>query len=383
MYLEKVACDNCGFVIDSKTPVTECPDCGSPLKVHYDLDRMKREVNKDELSGSGVDRYREFLPLNDSPISLGEGTTSVIKSRFIGSDYPGELYFKLEFTNPTGSFKDRGAAMTVSKACEWGVGAVADDSSGNAGAALAGYSAQAGLDCTIYVPASASGGKIVQIRSYGAELEEVPGPREKATERINEDTSETDIYYASHNLSPYFTEGMKTIAYEISEEFGWEPPEHVVVPVGGGALLVGIHDGFRELAKLGWIDRVPRLHGVQTESCNPVVKAFRNSWDRTRPVDVKPTVAEGAHISNPDRGEEILNAIRSTKGRAFEVSETEVKDALRLLAEKEGLFAEPTSALPVAAIDKLVDEGFVTPEDRIMAPITGSGLKDVKDWKSF
>ncbi len=383
MYLEKITCDSCDFEIGSKTPVTECPDCGSPLKVHYDLDRMKRGVNKDELFGNGIDRYREFLPLNDSPISQGEGGTPVIKSSFIASDHPGDLYFKLEFTNPTGSFKDRGAAMTVSKACEWGVEAVADDSSGNAGAALAGYSAQAGLDCTIYVPDSASGGKIVQIRSYGAELNEVPGPREKATERIYEDTSETDIYYASHNLSPYFTEGMKTIAYEISEEFGWEPPEHMVVPVGGGALLVGIHNGFRELVELGWIEKVPRLHGVQTEACNPVVKAFNNSRNRTRPVDVQPTVAEGAHISNPDRGKEILDAIRKTEGRALEVTETEVKEALRLLAEKEGLFAEPTSALPVAAIEKLRDEGVFSPGDRVMVPITGSGLKDVKAWKSF
>lgn len=382
MYLKEVVCDNCGFSCGPETPVTACPECGSPLKLQYDFDRMEREVSKDELSGSGVDRYREFLPLDEPPISLGEGSTPVVRSSSLGNDISGELYFKLEFVSPTGSFKDRGTVMTVSKACEWGVDAVADDSSGNAGASLAGYSAKAGLDCTIYVPASASGEKIVQIKSYGAKLEEVPGPRKRATKKIKEDTSETDIYYASHNLSPYFPEGIKTIAYEISEEFGWNPPEHLVVPVGGGALLVGVYNGFRELARLGWIDRTPRIHGIQTESCNPVVRAFENSWGRTRPTETRPTVAEGVHISNPDRGKEILKGIRSSGGRALEVSEIQVKRSLQELAQKEGLFAEPTSAVSLAGLKRLNDRGDIGTGERIVIPITGSGLKDVETWES-
>ncbi|MCF7876658.1 threonine synthase [Candidatus Bipolaricaulota bacterium] len=381
MYLKEVVCDNCGFGCDPGTPVTACPDCGSPLKLRYDFDRIEQAVNREELSDSGTERFREFLPLDDPPASLGEGATPVVGSSSLGGDLPGELYFKLEFVNPTGSFKDRGTVMTVSKACEWEVGAVADDSSGNAGASLAGYSAMAGLDCTVYVPASASGEKIVQVKSYGAELKEVPGPRERATDKIKEDTSGTDTYYASHNLSPYFPEGLKTIAYELSEEFGWNPPEHVVVPVGGGALLVGIHRGFRDLARLDWIDRIPRLHGVQVESCNPVVRAFENSWDRTRPTESKPTIAEGVHISNPERGKEILEAIRSTGGRALGVTESEVKEALRKLARKEGLFSEPTSAVPVAGLKRLSDKGAIGSGERVVIPITGSGLKDVEAWK--
>jgi threonine synthase len=313
-------------------------------------------------------------------VSLGEGGTPVIGSESLGKNYDFELFFKLEFANPTGSFKDRGTAVTVSKAQEWGLNTVADDSSGNAGASLAAYAARAGLDCRIYVPASASGNKISQIRSYGAELEKVPGPREKATERIKEDTSDGEVYYASHNVSPYFSEGMKTVAYEISEEFDWDPPEHLVVPVGGGALLAGIHNGFRDLINLGFIERIPKLHAVQTQSCNPVVKAFDKSWDRPRAVVPGLTIAEGAHISNPERGGEILEAIRHSDGVAVAVSERKIREYHRKLAEKEGLFVEPTSILPIAGLGKLNDLGVFGSGERVLAPLTGSGLKDVEVW---
>ena len=381
MYIEGVVCESCSFSCGPDIPVTICPECGSTLNIRYDFEKMAREVKREELTGTGMDRYRGLLPLNNSPVSLGEGETPLIHSESIGKKLTGELYFKLDFMNPTGSFKDRGSVMTVSKACEWGVNSVADDSSGNAGASLAGYSARAGLDCTIYVPASTSGEKLVQIKSYGAELEEVPGPRERATERIQEDTSGTETYYSSHNLSPYFTEGMKTIAHEVSEWFEWNSPDHVVVPVGGGALLVGMYYGFRELERLGWIDSVPKIHAVQTKSCNPVVKAFSNSWDQTRPVEVSPTIAEGVHISNPDRGRGILNAIRNTGGQAVEVSEKAVKRSLEELARKEGIFAEPTSAVPVAALDVLNNLETFESGEIIMIPITGSGLKDAGAWQ--
>lgn len=381
MYLKEVVCDSCDFTCGLSNPVTTCPDCGSPLTLRYDFNRIE-SISKNKLSGSGLPRYKKLLPVTDSLLSLGAGETPVIRSSYFGKDMPGDLYFKLEFANPTGSFKDRGTAVTVSKACEWGVEKVADDSSGNAGSSLAGYSARAGLDCTIYVPEKASGEKIVQVKSYGATLKTVPGPREKAMKKIREDITGTGTYYASHNLSPYFSEGMKTIAYEVSEEFNWEPPDHLVIPIGGGALLVGIYKGFKDLARLNWIEEIPRLHGVQTASCSPVVRAFNNSWNRTKPVSPKPTVAEGVHISNPKRGEEILQSIRSTNGRALEVTEEDIRLAHRQLAEREGLFAEPTSAVPLAGLERLEEEEIVDPGDEVLIPITGSGLKDVGSWKN-
>ncbi|MEF8799229.1 MAG: threonine synthase, partial [Candidatus Bipolaricaulota bacterium] len=381
MYPECLTCEKCGGEISLEIPVTGCPNCGYPLTVNYDHKRIKADLDKGKLDERewNLFRYRELLPLppGTKPASLGEGGTPIVESTSLFSNHGITSYFKLEYTNPTGSFKDRGVAMTVSKAQEWGVESVADDSSGNAGAALAGYSAKAGLDCTIYVPEKASGEKINQIRSYGARLKTVPGPRENTARKIRKETRDGGTHYASHNLSPYFPEGMKTIAYEISEQFNWNPPEHVVLPVGGGALLVGIYRGFRDLARLNWIKEVPRLHAIQSEACNPVVRAFKNSRRDTRPAKVKPTVAEGIHMANPERGREILEAIRKTGGTALEVSEDEIKEWHRKLSRREGIFAEPTSAAPVAGVKQLKDEAIFKQGDRVLVPITGFGLKDV------
>jgi len=381
MYLECLTCEKCGREISPEIPVTGCPNCEYPLTVNYDHKRIEADLDKEKLSERGWNlfRYRELLPLppQGEPVTLGEGGTSIVESTSLFSNQGIKSYFKLEYSNPTGSFKDRGVAMTVSKAKEWGVERVADDSSGNAGASLAGYSAKAGIDCTIYVPEKASGEKIEQIMSYGARLKTVPGPRENTARKIRKDTKGGSTHYASHNLSPYFSEGMKTVAYEISEQFDWNPPGHVVLPVGGGALLVGIYRGFQDLAQLNWIEEIPRLHGVQSEACNPVVRAFRGSRKDTRPVEVRPTVAEGIHIADPERGVEILEAIRKTGGKALEVSEDEIKEWHRKLSRREGIFAEPTSAAPLAGLKKLKDEGIIKQGERVLVPITGFGLKDL------
>ncbi len=380
MYVDRIFCDRCHYSVSAGEPVTVCPECWSPLTIAYHFDRIKDEFSKKSLLGRkrNIFRYRELLPVADRPLSLGEGWTPVVKSTSLLGNSDFSPYFKLEYVNPTGSFKDRGTAVTVSRAREWEVEKVADDSSGNAGASLAAYAAKAEIDCEIYVPRSTSGEKIEQIKSYGADLHTVPGPRENTAQKIKEDTEDGDIHYASHNLSPYFPEGMKTVSYEISEQFDWDPPEHLVLPVGGGALMVGIYRGFRDLVKLNWIDEVPRLHAVQTESCNPVVEAFRDSRKVTKPVEVRPTVAEGMHVANPDRGREILEAIYESGGRALEVTESEVKEYHHKLAREEGVFAEPTSAVPVAGVKRLNEEVDIKPGERILVPITGFGLKDVR-----
>ncbi len=380
MYVDKVFCEECGTEVSENRPVTDCPQCGEPLRIDYDLERIGKEIDRDQIENRKGDlfRYRELLPLKEAPVTLGEGDTPVIESSALGPEADLAVHFKLEYCNPTGSFKDRGVAMTVSKAREWGVEKVADDSSGNAGAALAAYSARAGLDCTIYVPEKASGEKIEQVKSYGAELRTVPGPRKNTAEKIREETEESSVHYASHNLSPYFTEGMKTIAYEVSEYFDWNPPEHVVFPVGGGALLVGVYRGFRDLLRLGWIGELPAIYGVQSKACDPVVRAFEASREDIEPVDVEPTIAEGIHIGNPERGREILTAIRDTGGRALAVAEAEIRRTHKSLAEREGIYAEPTSATPIAGLPELSRRGVIGSGDRVLVPITGFGLKDVR-----
>ncbi|MBS3765100.1 threonine synthase [Candidatus Bipolaricaulota bacterium] len=383
MFEEKVKCNSCGSTYPPEEPVTYCAECGSTLYLKQDLEGVNRELDRKDLSGRGGDlaRYREFLPGEEPLVSLGEGATPVVESGTIANFADNEVYFKLEFTNPTGSFKDRGAAVSVSKAREWGVDGVADDSSGNAGAALAGYAARAGIDCRIYVPASTSGGKVTQVKSYGATLVTVPGPRENATKKVKNEVENENFYYASHNYSPYFLEGMKTLAYEIAEEFEWIPPEHIINPVGGGALIAGVYRGFRDLVNLGWIEEVPRLHCVQTESCDPVVRAFEDGLRDTNPADVLPTVAEGVHIANPNRGRGILEAISKTGGQALRVSENEVEEFHRRSAAEEGIFMEPTSAVPFAGLRKLDERGELEKGERVLIPVTGSGLKDIEAFK--
>lgn len=322
-------------------------------------------------------RYKRLLPSVSPLVTLGEGWTSLVSASesFAGEDT--DLYFKLEFLNPTCSFKDRGAAVVVAKAKEWGAHRIADDSSGNAGAALAGYSARAKMKCRIYVPADASGGKIAQIRAYGARLEKVEGPRARATERAKEDCHREGIYYGSHNLSPYYQLGMKTIAYEVAEQLEWNSPGHVVLPVGGGTLITGIYRGFMDLYRLDWIQSIPRIHAVQSQACNPVTEALREGRSYIEKVTPKPTVAEGVHIGNPGRAKEVISTVRDANGKGVTVAEEDIVDAHSKLASEEGIFCEPTSAVALAGLTKLIKRGIVGHKQTTVVPLTGCGLKDL------
>ncbi|MFP3952915.1 MAG: threonine synthase [Candidatus Acetothermia bacterium] len=378
-----VRCRSCGREFSASTPITYCDNCGSPLSLVFDA--SGRDLTPKDVIASGqrsMWRYGKLLYPETPGVSLGEGWTPLVRSHDYFQEQDFELYFKLESLNPTFSFKDRGAAVVVSAAKLWGVERIADDSSGNAGAALAAYSAKAGLECSIYVPASASGEKIVQIRSYGARLKGVQGPRENAKERVKRDTKGNDVYYGSHNLSPYFQAGMKTVAFELAEQFDWEVPDHVVVPVGGGALITGIYRGFRELAELGWIERVPRLHPIQSRSCSPIVNALQDDRSVPDKVTPGPTVAEGIHIAIPERSREILKVVRITSGTGVAVPESEIVEHHSKLSRKEGIFPEPTSAVSLAGVARLRDAGEINRGERVVVPITGSGLKDISVAKS-
>jgi threonine synthase len=294
----------------------------------------------------------------------------------MGSRLGVRLTFKVEGANPTGSFKDRGAAVLVAVLRSFGARVLADDSSGNAGAALAAYAARAGLRARLYVPAHASGPKLAQIAVYGAELVRVPGPREEATTAVHAACARNpDLVYASHNASPYFVAGLATVAYELSEDLRGEVPDHVVVPVGGGGLFLGVAAGFGRLRDLGWTTRVPRIHAAQPAACAPIVHAVRRGHED--PIETAPqsTVAEGARIPRPERGREVLATLRTVRGEAVAVGEDEILDAQRSLAREEGLWVEPTSALAVAALPGLLACGAIRRGERVAVVLTGSGLK--------
>jgi threonine synthase len=285
------------------------------------------------------------------------------------------VYAKLEYLMPTGSFKDRGATVMVTRARELGARRVVEDSSGNAGAAVAAYAARAGLPCTIYAPAAAPEAKLVQIAAAGARLVRVPGPREAVAAAAMADT-EGDAYYAGHNTNPYFVEGTRTIAFEIAEQFGMDPPEHLIMPVGGGSLYYGAWLGFAEWRAAGRIARTPRLHLAQAAGCAPLAAAAARGAPDAVPVERAPTIAGGVTIERPARGRLILAALTASGGSAAAVDDTAILAELHALARLEGLLCEPTSAVAFAALARLARAGVIPPDERVLVAVTGHGLKD-------
>jgi threonine synthase len=307
-------------------------------------------------------------------ISLGEGNTPEVNLRRV-ADALGldKLRAKLEFMAPTGSFKDRGSALLVSLARQEGVQGFVEDSSGNAGASLSAYAAAAGMNAHIFVPATAASGKLDQIRIFGATLHAVEGPRQAATEAAQEFVRESGLPYLSHSLSPFFSEGMKPFAYEVTGH-GGGIPDHIVLPVGNGSLLIGARAGFDELVASGVIARHPRFHAVQMESVCPVAAAINGEdWN---PSQAAPTVASGIAVSAPPRLAQCVSAVQSSGGTAVTVTDEAALSWQRRLAAGDGIFCEATSAVAFAGLEKLVASGVISAGETVLVPVTGSGLKE-------
>jgi threonine synthase len=314
-------------------------------------------------------RYAAALPLPvRRPVSLGEGLTPLVARPWRGA----EALFKLEYFAPTGSFKDRGASVMISILREQGVERVLEDSSGNGGAAIAGYAAAAGIAAKILVPASTQPAKTVQMRAYGAEVELVPGSRQDTADAAVRQ-AET-IFYASHNWQAFFLHGTKTLAYELWEDLGFRAPDNVIIPLGAGSNVLGCDIGFGELLRHGEIARLPRLFGVQPANCAPLHASFTAGVETLVPTTIKPTIAEGTAIAKPVRPREVLQAIRRSGGATVAVEEEEIAAALWELA-KNGLYVEPTSAGTAAALSRLLAAGTIAPSERTVLLLTGTGLK--------
>ena len=311
----------------------------------------------------------------DDAIYLGEGNTPSVALQRVGMHLGADsLFAKLESTNPTGSFKDRGTAVMMSVAKESGVKEVVEDSSGNAGASVAAYAARAGIRAHIFAPASAPSAKLDQISVYGAEAHLIEGDRQAVTDAATEFARCNGMVYASHNLSPYFTEGTKVFAYEVAEQFDGELPENIVIPVGNGSLLIGAHAGFRELRRAGRIAAVPKLHAIQARAVMPLAAAFTDS---SRPAPAAgSTIAGGIAVANPPRLKQSLAALRDTGGTSVAVEESDILRWQRLLAEHEGVFVEPTSAAAFAGVEALLGNGTIRRAESILVAATGFGLKD-------
>jgi len=386
MYVDRLECTRCGSSFDAQERNLTCTNCGSLLDVKYDYERVRQNLSRDSLSARDhtVWRYRELLPVRHAEdiISLGEGWTPILKSSHYGTKLGlKNLYLKLDHLNPTGSFKDRGSTVLVSKARELGVRSIIDDSSGNAGSSVAAYCAKAGITCSIYVPAGVPSGKTLQVEMYGARIVRIDGTREEVVNAAQEACTIGGEYYAMHGANPYFLEGDKTIAFEIAEQMHWKVPDHIIFPVGGGSLFLGAWKGFNELFKLDLIDRIPRLHCIQSEVCMPIAHAYRSGLNHVQKVKEGKTIAGGVRIGRPVRGDHVLEAIRASGGIALGVSDEEVLHHHRTLAEREGVFAEPTSCVALAGLSRLCDSNEIGHDESVVVQITGFGLKDTETAK--
>ena len=339
----------------------------------FDLDWTPEPFPISSLQGRemSVWRYRESIPIlhDENIVSLHEGFTPLLP--FSYGEFK-KILLKLDYLCPTGSYKDRGSSILISKLKELGVTSCIADSSGNAGASIAAYSARAGIQCKIYCPAYTSEGKLVQIRAYGAQLVRVPGTRADTAEAVQEEAKK--VYYASHNWNPFFSAGVKTMAFEICEQMGWNVPDAVLCPTGYSGIYIGLYDGFKELVRHGVIDKIPRLIGIQSEAVSPIYQAFSRKAGEVAEVPSRTTLAEGIACVHPVRGKRILEIAQETRGCFEIVSEKEIMEGWKELARR-GIYVEPTSAVVVRAIDRLQQKALLNSQESIVLILTGIGLK--------
>ena len=358
----RLRCTRCGASHAADMDNLWCRECAAPLEVDY--------LEPPSVQGVGA-----LLHDPGATVSLGEGDTPCVELSESGGRLGlRRLCAKLEFVNPTGSYKDRGTAAVMSVAREHGLKEVVEDSSGNAGASVSAYAARAGIKAHIFAPATAPAAKLRQIGVYGAEVHHIEGTREATTDAALAYYRERRLVYASHALSPYFVEGTATFADEVVEQLADEPPAHIVFPVGNGGLYLGAWKGFRRLLEAGRIREVPQLHCVQASAVTPIIAAYRGEdWAQDPKAG---TIAGGISVATPARRGEVVEALRATGGVALAVEDAEILRWRNELAKSEGIFAEPTSAAAFAGLERLVQQGVIAADDPVLVPVTGFGLKD-------
>lgn len=321
-----------------------------------------------DVSEAGLWRYAYALPPLpiEKRVRLGEVMTPMVLSEALSAT------LKLDFMLPSGSYKDRGSAVLISRLAHLGIRRVVEDSSGNAGASIAGYSAASGIACEIYVPAGNSPDKLAQIKAYGADLHAIDGDRAAVADAALRAAESS--FYASHNYHPDFHAGVSTVGFEIWEQLGHRAPDAVVVPAGHGSIVLGLHRAFKSLA-MARAARMPKIFAVQSRAFSSLARAWADGKDSPAPVQQGTTIAEGIATRLPLRGRDVLAAVQESEGEVFDVSEDAIKRALARLV-RHGFFAEPTSAVAIAGLDVLRDQGMVSREaSRVVVVLTGNGLK--------
>jgi len=355
--------------------------CGGPLLVDYDYKKVAKILNPEIVRSrpSNMWKYKEVLPVKDEAniVTLGEGGTPLLKAQKIGDDLGLEnLYFKDETANPTGSFKARGLGMAVSRAKELGLERLIIPTAGNAGSAVAAYAARAGLKCMIIMPKDVPAPFLVDGAYHGAEIELVEGTIKDCDARVAEKVKSEGWFAVATLKEPYRIEGKKTMGYELAEQFGYDLPEVIIYPTGGGTGLIGMWKAFDEMEKMGWIgSKRPKMISVQAEGCAPIPKAFDEGKESAEEWPDPHTVAAGLRVPGAIGDFLMLRAIRESGGAALAVSDDELMHDTRELAAKEGIFSSPEGGASLSALRKLIRDGVVGRSDRAVVFITGSGYK--------
>lgn len=380
-FVTHLECTLCSEPFDPNRLQTVCPRCVRPLYARYDLAAVQRAVRRDNLVGreASLWRYAELLPIDpDSErVSLGEGWTPLLACPRLGErlGLP-RLLLKDEGQIPTGSFKARGMAVAVTKARELGARVLAAPSAGNAGAALAQYAARAGLECYVFMPEDVPRLNLIECVVAGARTYRVRGLITDCGRIVREGAARRGWFDLSTLREPYRVEGKKTMGFELAEQLAWELPDVIVYPTGGGTGLVGMWKAFAELEALGWIGpKRPRMVAVQSEGCAPIVRAFHSGAEFAEPWADARTVASGIRVPAAVGDFLMLRALRESDGTAVAVSDAEILEGVRLVAELEGVFVCPEAGATVAALQKLRDAGWVRPDERVVLFNTGSGMK--------
>lgn len=360
----RIRCTKCRKPSDNLLDF-KCPSCGQALNVELNRKFNPKLIQTNNYSAW---RYTDTFPYvkQTNIVTLGEGWTPLVK-------FKNNTYFKLDYLNPTGSFKDRGSTALISAVHELVKkknGTIAEDSSGNAGASIAAYAARSNLKAEIYIPENVSGPKLVQTRFYGAEIVKVSGSRNKVAETAQKPAR--NKFYIGHILHPIFRDGMRTLAYEIVEQFGWQLPENIFIPVSAGTLLLGILGGFKHLAESNLIEKVPRIIACQTEQVSPLYHCIKNSL--YKPPTHVDSIADALISTDPPLLGIMTEQLKNAQGDAMIVKENEILLSFKELAQK-GFFVEPSSAVAFAAYKKQIKDRFMQQDEKTVVVLTGTGLK--------
>ncbi len=379
-YAKALRCRECGREYPLE-PINVCEYCFGPVEVVYDYERLKKDMTRERITSGprSIWRYKDLLPTNGNEINLGTGFTPLTRADHLGKALGlNHLYIKNDCLNPTYSFKDRVVSVAATKAIEFGFEALACASTGNLAGSVAAHGAKAGIDAYVFIPADLEPSKIVGAAIYGPTLVAVEGNYDEVNRLCSELADRYPWAFVNINIRPYYAEGCKTLGYEVAEQLGWQAPDNILVPVASGSLFSKTYKGLKELSMVGLIGAVrTRMHVAQALGSSPIVAAYEAHSPHIHPVKPK-TIAKSLAIGNPADGYYALNTIKESKGSATAVSDPEVIEGIKLLAETEGLFAETAGGVAIASLKKLAESGTLKPDETTVVMITGAGFKTIE-----